>query len=191
MGRFNVQFACHHCNHCCTEVVCLPTPWDVIRIVKGTGQHPSRFLEFLTPDELTGVTRNDPTWLKVGKERYMMALRRDDDGCHFLDKKSRYCAIYEHRPILCRLYPFKLQESREGVFKGFTLHSDVGCPKHRDGEVPTAPLYELYLEDKEHQEDYDNLVAAFNEKDYPEKKPEDFIGMFIEVRRKKTAKAKA
>jgi len=190
MGRDTVRFACHHCNHCCTEVVCLPTPWDVIRIVKGTGKHPKKFLEFLEDDEITGVQKNDPTWLKIGKKKYMMALRRNSKGCHFLDKKTRYCSIYEHRPLLCRLYPFKLQESGSGKFKGFTLHKDVGCPKHRDGVVETAPLYEIYLEDKDHQEEYDKLVAAFNKKDYPGKKPEDFIDLFVEVRVKKIAKVK-
>ena len=50
MGRDTVHFKCHHCNHCCTEVIALPTPWDVRRIVKMTGADPENFLEFLTPD---------------------------------------------------------------------------------------------------------------------------------------------
>lgn len=180
MGRHTVQFKCHHCNHCCTEVVCLPTPWDVIRIVKGTGKHPYSFLEFLTPEEVSGVAKSDPTWLRVNGSRYIMALQRDPDtGCHFLNQETRFCSIYEHRPILCRLYPFKLHETRDGAFKGFSLHTDVGCPRHRDGEVETAPLYELYLDDDAHQNDYQELVKVFNRKAYPDKRPEDFVRMFI------------
>ncbi len=179
MGRDTVQFSCHHCNHCCTEVVCLPTPWDVVRIVKQTGANPYDFLEFLAPDEIAEVAKNDPTWLDCNGNRFIMALRRDKKGCHFLDKKTRYCSIYEARPILCRLYPFKLQETRDGKFKGFVLHSDVGCPRHRDGVVPTKPLYELYLDDFKHQEDYDDLVEVFNKKQYPGKRPEDFIELFV------------
>lgn len=184
MGRDTVQFSCHHCNHCCTEVVCLPTPWDVVRIVKNTGANPYEFLEFLGPDEISEVSKNDPTWLDCNGNRFIMALRRDQKGCHFLDKKTRYCSIYEARPILCRLYPFKLQETRDGKFRGFALHSDVGCPRHRDGVVPTKPLYDLYLDDSKHQQDYDDLVSVFNDKQYPGKRPEDFIELFVKGARK-------
>lgn len=179
MGKELVRFKCHHCSHCCTEVVCLPTPWDVIRIVRGTGARPLEFLEFVTPDEISGVSPSDPTWLKCNGLRYLMALRRDANGCFFLDNKTRYCSIYEHRPILCRLYPFKLQEDRNGDFRGFTLHSDVGCPRNRDGDVPTRPLYELYLEDSKHQEDYQDLVRVFNARRDKNKQPQDFIKLFI------------
>ncbi len=189
MGRDTVSFSCHHTGHCCTDVVCLPTPWDVIRIVRQEGADPYEFLEFIRPGEIQGVTKGDPTWLKVGKERFMMALKRGKKGCHFLDKKTRYCSIYESRPILCRLYPFKLDEFRDGSFKGFSLHKDVGCPKHRDGKVDTIPLYELYLDDSIHQRDYNDLVEVFNSRDYEGKAPEDFIKMFVEfVKQKSTEK---
>lgn len=183
MGKYTVQFACHHTGHCCTDVVCLPTPWDVIRIVREEGTNPYDFLEFLSPDEIEGVTKGDPTWLNVDGERYIMALRRGKKGCHFLDKKTRYCSIYEARPILCRLYPFKLDEFRDGTFKGFSLHGNVGCPKHKDGTVDAVPLYELYLEDSTHQQDYNDLVAVFNGRQYPGKAPEDFIAMFVQCPR--------
>jgi hypothetical protein len=61
------------------------------------------------------------------------------------------------------------------------LHKDVGCPKNRDGEVPTKPLYKLYRQDCGNQVDYEDLVRVFNRRDYPGKKPSDFIRMFIEV----------
>src|SRR5690606_32209787 len=119
------------------------------------------------------------TWLDVDGESYMMALRREELGCHFLDKKTKHCTIYEARPILCRLYPFALNESADGEFLGFSLHDDVGCPKHQDGVHQTQPLYDLYLEDCPHQEDYNDLVAVFNRRAYGDKAPEDFIKMFI------------
>lgn len=179
MGKEIVHFSCHHCGHCCTEVVCLPTPWDVIRIVKATGLKPLKFLEFITPDEITGVAKSDPTWIECQGQRYLMALQRGPKGCHFLDKRTRHCRIYEHRPILCRLYPFRVLETRGGDFRGFALHSNVGCPRHRDGDVPVRPLYELYQEDCLHQEDYQALVRVFNARRDKNKRPEDFIRMFI------------
>ena len=65
MGRDTVNFKCHHCSHCCRDVVCLPTPWDVLRIAMETGENPHEFLEFLTPEEIEGVNKNDPTWLRA------------------------------------------------------------------------------------------------------------------------------
>lgn len=180
MGKDYVKFNCHSCVHCCTEVVCLPTPWDVERIVRETGEKPKDFLEFLTPEEIEGVDDDDPTWLEVDDEKYMMALKRGKRGCYFLNKKTRLCGIYESRPLLCRLYPFKLDESKKGKYKGFSLHKDVGCPKHTDGKVATAPLYEIYLEDSEHHEDYDDLVKIFNRKEYENKRPMDFVKMFLD-----------
>jgi Fe-S-cluster containining protein len=159
-------------------VICLPTPWDIVRIIRDTGQDPHKFLEFVTPEDIDEVDEFDPTWLYVGDKKFMMALRRYSDGCHFLDKKTKYCTIYESRPILCRLYPFKVTEFRDGSFKGFTLHKDVGCPRYRDGLMAVKPLYDLYMEDTIHTDDYEAMVKEFNAKDYPEKKPEDFIAMF-------------
>jgi Fe-S-cluster containining protein len=180
MGKNTVNFACHHCGHCCTEVVCLPTPADVIRIARDTGKNPKKFLEWLTPEEIDGVDDDDPTWLECGDEKYMMALKRDEKkGCYFLDKKTRYCTIYESRPYLCRLYPFKVQETREGDVKGFTLHTDVGCPRNRDGKVDVSSLTEIYEDDQLNHEDYDDLVAIFNRRRDPDKKPKDFLKLLF------------
>ncbi len=180
MGRYTVQFSCHQCVHCCTNLVVLPTPQDVINITKATGLPPRQFLEFLAPEEIDEVAASDPTWLRCNGRRYIMALKRDTRrGCHFLDKRKKMCKIYEHRPILCQLFPYKLQETRNGEFRGFTLHKDTGCPLHRDDVAETAPLYEAYLEDQEHQDDYQELVRVFNQKRYADKRPEDFLAMFV------------
>lgn len=180
MPTTSLQFKCHSCNHCCTDVVCLPSPWDVKRIVKMIGAKPEEFLEFLSPEEIEGVEPDDPTWLDVDGERYLMALKRHEvKGCHFLNRKTRLCNIYEARPLLCRLYPFKVIETKAGKYKGFTIHDDVGCPRHKDGEVAIAPLRDLYCQDEVNQDDYRELVEIFNAKKYPYKSPDDFVTMFM------------
>jgi len=179
MGKHTVKFKCRHCLHCCTDLVALPTPWDVIRIAKATGEHPRKFVEFLPSDEVDEVEKKDPTWLKCHGERFIMALKRHPKrGCYFVTRKKGKCKIYEVRPILCRLFPFKLQESRSGKFRGFTLHKDVACPRHRGDIVETAPLYALWQDESKHQDDYHVLVRVFNRKRYKGKKPEDFLDMF-------------
>lgn len=179
MGDDFVSFSCHHCNHCCTEVACLPTPWDVRRIMKMTGKDPYQFIEFLTPEEVRDVDEDDPTWLEVDGERYIMALQRDEmTGCTFLNNETRFCSIYEARPNLCRLYPFKVEETDRGEYLGFTLQDDVGCPKYTDGKVAAPPLHDLLMQDEVNQEDYRELVEVFNAKQYDGKEVDDFVILF-------------
>lgn len=181
MGKEFVRFRCHSCGHCCRELAVLPTPFDVQRIVLHTGRSPYEFLEFLTPDEVEEVEEDDPTWLDVNGQRFIMALLRDEvEGCVFLEQDGNLCGIYEARPILCRLYPFKLEESASGRYNGFSLHTDVGCPRHRDGKVQSGPLHEMYLEDCTHQNDYERLVKEFNARAYRGKVPEDFVRLFVD-----------
>lgn len=181
MGKKTVRFRCAQCTYCCTEVVCLPTPHDVIQIVRATGIHPEEFLEFIPPNGVSGIDKSDPTWLKCNGSRHIMALRRDHNRCYFLDDNRPLCRAYHARPLLCRLFPFKLRENRQGQFNGFTLHHDVACPRHRDGEVLTGVLHGLYLQDCKHQEAYRDLVRVFNRRRYVGKKPQDFIALFVEV----------
>ena len=48
----------------------------------------------------------------------------------------------------------------------------------KDGQVPTKPLYDLYIQDDLNQEDYNELVEVFNSKQYEGKEAEDFVIMF-------------
>jgi Fe-S-cluster containining protein len=177
MGKELVHFRCVHCGHCCRDVVCLPTPWDVVQLARETGEDPHRFLQFVTHDDIEEVANSDPTWLSVKGRRYMMALRRDPKkGCWFLDRKTLHCRAYASRPLLCRLYPFALHETRKGKFKSFDLHKNVGCPRNREGDVATKPLYDLYRQDFIHQRDYNDLVEVFNRRD--PQRPAEFIDLF-------------
>ena len=161
--------------------MCLPTPWDVIQIVRATGLDPCDFLEFLRPGDIDQVPKSDPTWLFCNGQRHLMALRRGRNGCFFRDKKTGSCRAYDARPLVCRLFPFCVHETRQGAFKSFTLHprGRVECPRLRDGVVDVAPLYTLYCQDQEHQEDYVDLVAVFNRNASADKQPKHFIQLFI------------
>ena len=178
MGKHIVHFRCHSCGYCCTDAVCRLTPRDAVRIAKATGKHPLDFLEFRTPDQMSDVADTDPTWLECGDERYMMVIRHVSDRCFFLDERTVECGIYDTRPALCRLFPFKLHLTRNGEFRAFSLHKDCGCPRYLDGTVDAQDLYRLFVEDDENQDDYIAMVAAFNEVERDE--PEEFVRMLIE-----------
>lgn len=177
MGKYIVKFSCTHCGHCCRDVICLPTPWDVVRLARERGADPWRFLEFVTPDEISKVTKSDPTWLRCNGTRYLMALRRTSKGCYFLNKRTLRCQAYESRPLICRLYPFALNETHGGKLKGYSLQRDVECPRRRDGTKEVTEIHEMYLEDKDHQDDYEDLVKFFNSR--PRRQPWDFLKLFI------------
>ncbi|HOQ32494.1 MAG TPA: YkgJ family cysteine cluster protein [Candidatus Hydrogenedens sp.] len=181
MGKKFVRFRCHHCGHCCTDVICCPTPYDICRIVQATHIPPKKFLSFIEPEEIQGVNKSDPTWLKIGNKKYLMTLKRTKKGCFFRDSKKGICKIYEHRPLLCRLFPFKLRQTRTGKVHSFSLHKDVGCPKHRDGIVYTDYLAKIWEEEQKHQEDYQDLVAFFNNPNKKGKKPFDFVDLFVVI----------
>jgi len=42
-----------------------------------------------------------------GSDPYVYAMRKNEGECHFLRDCS--CSIYEARPIVCKFYPFKLE----------------------------------------------------------------------------------
>jgi len=181
MGKKTVRFKCHHCGYCCTDVICCPTPYDVTNIVKGTNLLPKEFLEFITPDEIEGINKSDPTWLKINGNKYLMTIKRTKNGCFFRDKQKGICKIYSHRPFLCRLFPFKVRETKTGKVHSFSLHKDIECPKHRDGSARVKELAEILEEEQKHQEDYQDLVEFFNNQPQNNKKPLDFVNLFVVI----------
>ncbi|HOV32815.1 MAG TPA: YkgJ family cysteine cluster protein [Candidatus Hydrogenedens sp.] len=181
MGKFFVNFKCHHYGYCCTNVICCPTPYDIVNIVKKTNLCPKIFLEFITPDKIEGINKSDPTWLKINGNKYLMTIKRTKNGCFFRDKQKGICKIYSHRPLLCRLFPFKVRETKLGEIHSFSLHRDIECPKYRDGVVNVKELAEIWAEEQKHQEDYQDLVEFFNNQTYNDKKPFDFINLFVVI----------
>lgn len=97
----NVQFECQRCARCCGDAphrsrVIFLLEKEVKAISKATGMGP---LEFATP--ISGA----------GKFKYKMKKR--GGVCIFL--KDGACTIYNIRPTMCRLYPFLVQKTSEGI----------------------------------------------------------------------------
>ena len=111
---FKSSFSCARCGWCCrenfnikiTKDILRPSnaisifPDDIRRIVGGTGM---KWDEIAQPDIYSCLSDQDNLWA-IG-----WILRRNDDReCIFYKEGS--CTIYNLRPMICRCYPYFLDE---------------------------------------------------------------------------------
>jgi Fe-S-cluster containining protein len=107
-------FRCKRCGWCCcpdpefiTDIMGIQRPsnaisvfpGDVRNIVEATGLE---WLDVVEPDIYSGI-RGVNIWA-IG----WILTRKADGSCTFFDVESKSCTIYEHRPLICRCYPFFL-----------------------------------------------------------------------------------
>ena len=111
------KFSCHKelaCfNTCCSDINIFLTPYDVLRMRRGTGLSSGEFLRRYTIALL-------------GDEGLpLIALKMMEDerkSCPFVTPDG--CGIYEDRPWSCRMYPIFPVSSRE---EGFWIKEDPLC----------------------------------------------------------------
>lgn len=105
-------FSCRMCGQCCTcvsdnsNLVMVNAP-EIRRIMEGTGLSWDEIAEPY-PETLTGTNGE--------KYTFAWCLKRTKDQCRFLDEDLR-CRIYKFRPLICRTYPFMLDNSELLVFE--------------------------------------------------------------------------
>lgn len=91
-----IYFECDRCALCC-----------------GDSKHRVRRIHLLNIDlvrisKRTSMTRDKFTTKIDGFEPYVYQMKKTSEGfCFFLRDGS--CSIYEVRPLICRFYPFQLQ----------------------------------------------------------------------------------
>jgi Fe-S-cluster containining protein len=125
-------FSCARCGWCCrenfsiriTQDISRPSnaisifPDDVRRIMKGTGM---KWDDAAQPDIYSCLSDGDKIWA-IG-----WLLRRSDAGnCIFY--RDGACTIYEFRPMICRCYPFFMDE------RGVEVMHCEGLGKEMAGE---------------------------------------------------------
>jgi Fe-S-cluster containining protein len=114
-----IGFQCQRCGDCCRNVeegsnLVMVGPAEIRSICGATGR---AWEEAVEPY---------PEFLEDGKgTRYTFGwcLRREHDRCMFLDRGR--CTVYEHRPWICRTYPFMLGEEGLVVFECPGLGLDI------------------------------------------------------------------
>lgn len=65
------------------------------------------------------------------KAPYLYEMKKNSQGkCLFLEDNN--CAIYEHRPLICRFYPFELKFSQDK--ENYTFEFTLECPEIGKGK---------------------------------------------------------
>jgi len=116
-----IGFCCRECGNCCRRV-----GEDSNLVLVGAAE----LREIMTA---TGMSREEivepyPEFIRAGNGgEYTLAwcLRRTADACIFL--KDGRCSIYEHRPWICRTYPFMLLDDELMVSECPGLGAPISC----------------------------------------------------------------
>jgi Fe-S-cluster containining protein len=136
-------FSCHKgvvCfTECCRMLELALTPYDVLRLRKGTGLSSSEFLDNYV------IMEHEP-----GETFPRFYLTMVDDGrasCVFVAKEG--CRIYENRPAACRAYPLgraAVRNDDRKVEEHFVLMKETHCRGFEEPVVQTAVQYSLQQE---------------------------------------------
>jgi uncharacterized protein len=122
------KFSCHRglaCyNTCCRDVNIFLTPYDVLRMRRGTGLSSGEFLERYTV-ALLG---------EEGLPLVVLRMMEDENKtCRFVTPDG--CSIYQDRPWSCRMYPVFPISSEE---KEFLIEEKASCLGFRENKQSTT-----------------------------------------------------
>jgi Fe-S-cluster containining protein len=122
----NIRFICNRCAKCCGDTEekvrsILLLEAEAKRIAKKTSKIIEEFAEMVE-----------------GAQPYVYRMRKTTEGkCVFL--KASLCSIYQTRPLICKFYPFKLENTENGKFK-FTYTKE--CPNIGKGQKLRREFFE-------------------------------------------------
>ncbi len=92
----SAPYDCDSCvGYCCAYPIIQVNRDDVMRLARGIGLTEADVRSEYTVRESPKVTRLKLTADPVFK----------GESCVFLDKETRMCTVYEHRPSICRDHP--------------------------------------------------------------------------------------
>ncbi|MFA5049405.1 MAG: YkgJ family cysteine cluster protein [Candidatus Micrarchaeia archaeon] len=120
--KCNATGACSKCQaNCCKSYLIALTSFDLRRIYKKTNS--LDFFTTINADNFdTCLAQSFILFEKDAPKEYFLVLSRKKNGsCIFLGKDN-LCAIYNERPIVCRIYPFRYRNEK-------ILYKDkIKCP---------------------------------------------------------------
>jgi len=123
-----IRFDCQRCATCCGNTEkrirrILLTNLDVKRIIEATGFKPQDF-----------------TYPRKGKPPFIHELIKVDGRCLFLE--DNHCRIYKHRPLICRCFPFWIEQDHGERFR---FKASLDCPGVGKGKRLDRPFFSKLL----------------------------------------------
>ncbi len=156
------RFECAACGRCCVEYTILLTPYDIIRLKRATGGGTRELIREGTfrivrmpfkkafgfgpvanMFEMLGVSQSDTVPVALLRFR---GDPWDEIACGFLSRPKdgkRLCAIYEHRPGMCRLHPLgctTVGGRRRWFYRKPLCTAGEGAPQTVDGWLKASRM---------------------------------------------------
>lgn len=102
--------SCTRCGACCNDAILPIIDSDVNRIQRATGLPASKIVRFFSIDHVHWPEDSED-WVALRPGRRLMAIPKVREKCLFFRQGG--CAIYAHRPRVCRVFPidFHFNES--------------------------------------------------------------------------------
>ena len=132
------SFSCHKgvtCfTECCRLLELALTPYDVLRLRKGTAMHSGQLLENFI------IKEQNP-----GEPFPRFYLTMVDDGrasCVFVTESG--CTVYEHRPAACRTYPLgraAIRVENDVIEEFYVLMKEAHCCGFTEKEIQDIGRY--------------------------------------------------
>ena len=104
-----INFKCLQCGSCCKQIV-IETDDETNNISVGMCLRPKEVKLFKAYKETEivpyiGLQREN--WTKTKIIMWQMIT----EPCPLLDKKTNLCLNYENRPVICKCYPFSIEQN--------------------------------------------------------------------------------
>ncbi len=132
------SFSCHKgvtCfTECCRLLELALTPYDVLRLRKGTNMHSAKLLENFV------IVEQSP-----GEPFPRFYLTMVDDGrasCVFVAESG--CTVYKHRPAACRTYPLgraAIRVKNNAIEEHYVLMKETHCHGFSEKETQDIARY--------------------------------------------------
>ncbi|HQT44701.1 MAG TPA: YkgJ family cysteine cluster protein [Candidatus Micrarchaeota archaeon] len=130
MAKIELYNACKFCDaKCCRGLSVVLTIPEAQRLIASIGGNPSDYIE-ITSEVNSKETPHYPILVRGmgGVKEYYLILKKAGNSrdCFFLGAGGR-CKIYNGRPHICRLYPFKMD--------GREMKKNALCPSKFEWEA--------------------------------------------------------
>lgn len=108
---------CLNCGKCCISFGVCVSEHDVKLITENTGLSEDNFVQYIPDFESRerkekAVLINGKKMLRILQWKSNPDVYLDNEHiCIFYNEKEKKCNIHSFRPLLCKTYPFKLNEN--------------------------------------------------------------------------------